>query len=145
MNEKIEIYKHIYKDSNMAVSSLKTLKKELKNRDNKLKDYLDDLIDQFIYFESNSKKVLKDNKVSLDEEGMIAKTMANIGIKKEVMDDNSDSHIAEVIIQGIVMGSINMERKIDDYRDKLDKEDLDFANNYLKYEQETIERLKEYL
>ncbi len=145
MNEKIEIYKHIYKDSNMTVSSLKTLKKELKNRDNKLKDYLDDLIDQFIYFESNSKKVLKDSKVSLDEEGMIAKTMANIGIKKEVMDDNSDSHIAEVIIQGIVMGSINMERKIDDYRDKLDKEDLDFANNYFKYEQETIERLKEYL
>ena len=38
MNEKVEIYKHIYKDSNMSVSSLKKLKEELKDKD-LFKDY----------------------------------------------------------------------------------------------------------
>lgn len=145
MNEKIEIYKHIYKDSNMSVSSLKKLKEELKDKDNKIKDSLDDLINNFKEYEDYSKKVLKKCDASIEKEGFFAKMMANIGIKKEVDEDNSDSHMAEVLIQGIVMGSLNMEKKISSYHDKLDSKDLDYANKFLEYEQKSIELLKEYL
>ena len=144
MNEKIEIYKHIYEDSNMSISSIKKLKDELKNKDNKIKGVLDDLIDEFKEYEEYSKRVLK-KCGSYEEESIIAKMMANLGIKKEVDEDNSDSHIAEVLIQGIVMGSINMEKKISEYNDILDSKDLKYAKKFLEYEQKSIEKLKEYL
>ena len=71
--------------------------------------------------------------------------MANMGIKKEVISDNSDSHMADLLIQGISMGSINMEKKIDDYKDIVPGKDIRYAKKFLKFEQEKIEELKKYL
>ena len=145
MNEKIEIYKHIYQDSEMSLSSLCELKKLLKDKNNKIKDILDDIISGFSEYKKHSKKVLEKNKCELEETSFMGKMMANMGIKKEVITDNSDSHMADVLIQGISMGSINMEKKIDDYKDKILGKDLRYAKKFLKFEQEKIEELKKYL
>ena len=145
MNEKIEIYKHIYEDSEMSLSSLCELKKDLKDKDNKIKDILDDIINGFNEYKKYSKKVLIKNKCELEETPFMGKIMANMGIKKEVISDNSDSHMADLLIQGISMGSINMEKKIDDYKDKLPGKDIRYAKKFLKFEQEKIEELKKYL
>lgn len=145
MTEKIEIYKHIYQDSEMAINSIKELKKDLEDKDNKIKGLLDEIIKKFIKYENESKKVLKKCDSVPEEEGLLAKMMANMGIKKEVMSDNSDSHMAEVMIQGISMGSINMEKKLDNYKEKLDSSDYKYARKFLIFEKESIEKLKEYL
>lgn len=145
MNERIELYKHIYQDSEMSLSSLSALKKDLKDKDNKIKDILDDIINGFKPYKSYSKKVLKELNSEPEETNFMAKMMADMGIKKEVIVDNSDSHMADLLIQGISMGSINMEKKIDDYKDKLDSNDINYAKDYLKFEQEKIEELKNYL
>ncbi len=145
MNERIEIYKHIYQDSEMSLSSLENLKNDLKDKDNKIKDILDDIISGFIEYKKTSKKFLEKNKVEVEETGFMAKMMANMGIKKEVLIDNSDSHMADLLIQGISMGSINMEKKISDYKDKVPEEDIEYAQKFLEFEQEKIEELKKYL
>lgn len=145
MNERIEIYKHIYQDSEMSLSSLENLKNDLKDKDNKIKDILDDIISGFIEYKKYSKKVLEKCKCELEEESTMSKMMAKMGIKKEVLVDNSDSHMADLLIQGISMGSINMEKKIDDYKDKIPSKDLKYAKKFLKFEQEKIEELKKYL
>lgn len=145
MNERIEIYKHIYQDSEMSISSLEELKKDLKNKDNKIKDILDDIIEGFIDYKKHSKKFLDKNKAELEETSFMSKMMANMGIKKEVLNDNSDSHMADLLIQGISMGSINMGKKIDDYKDKVPGKDIRYAKKFLKFEQEKIEELKKYL
>ena len=145
MVEKIEIYKHIYQDSDMSVFTIKELKKDLKNKDNKIKDILDYILKEFIKYRKHSKKILLKNKVSLEEESFIVKMMANMGIKKEVVMDNSDSHMADLLIQGISMGSINMEQKISNYKDSLSFKDLRYAKKFYKFEKEIIEELKKYL
>ena len=145
MNEKIEIYKHIYEDSEMSLSSLEELKKILKDKDNKIKDILDDLIKEFKDYKKHSKKVLEKENASPEEVSFMGKMMANMGIKKEVLIDNSDSHMADLLIQGISMGSINMEKKLHDYEDKLPEEDYEYAKDFLEFEQEKIEELKKYL
>ena len=98
MNDKIEIYKHIYQDSEMCISSIEELKKDLKDKDNKIKGTLDEIIKGFIKYKKESKKILNKMNSAPEKEGMFAKMMANMGIKKEVSSDNSDSHIAEVMI-----------------------------------------------
>ena len=145
MNEKIEIYKHIYQDSEMSLSSLEELKKDLKDKDNKIKNILDDIIGGFTEYKKYSKKVLEKNNCELEETSFMGKMMANMGVKKEVLSDNSDSHMADLLIQGISMGSINMEKKLHDYEDKLPEEDYEYAKDFLEFEQEKIEELKKYL
>ena len=56
MNERIELYKHIYQDSEMSLSSLCELKKDLKKKDNKIKDILDEIIDGFNEYKKHSKR-----------------------------------------------------------------------------------------
>ena len=68
-----------------------------------------------------------------------------MGIKIEVLNDNSDSHMADLLIQGISMGSINMEKKINDYKDLVSGKDIRYAKKFLKFEQSKIEQLKEFL
>ena len=145
MNEKIELYKQIYQDANMAKTSIKDMKNGLKDKDNKIKDVLDDLIKEYTKYEKESKSILKSLNSEPGKEGLIAKFMANMGIKKEIGNDNSDSHMAEVLIQGISMGSINMDKKISDYEKKVNQEDIDYARSFLKYQEASIEKLKKYL
>ena len=71
--------------------------------------------------------------------------MAGSSIKKEVNSDNSDSAIADMLIKGISMGSIDMEKKISEYKNEVNKTDLELANNFKKFQEETIEQLKQYL
>ena len=53
--------------------------------------------------------------------------------------------MADLLIQGISMGSINIEKKIDDYKNNLSGKDLRYAKKFLRFEQEKIEQLKKYL
>ena len=145
MNERIELIKHIFQDSDMSCYTLKALSKDLKDKDNKIKNTIDDIYSEYVKFKKESKKMLKNIKTTPEKNGFMSKIMAGLGIKKNVLNDNSDSAIADLLIQGISMGSINMEKKIDDYRNVLLQEELDFAEKFLKYQQEAIEKLKKYL
>ena len=71
--------------------------------------------------------------------------MAGMSIKKEVISDNSDSSMSDLLIQGISMGTINMEKKIKDYENIVDSEELNFAKEFLSFQTNMIEKLKEYL
>ena len=88
---------------------------------------------------------MEENDIDLEYDGMMAKTGARMGIKKEVITDNSDSSIADMLIKGISMGSIDMEKKINEYKDEVDKDELEFAKDFYKFQQDVITNLKKYL
>ena len=71
--------------------------------------------------------------------------MTKMGISKEVKSDNSDSAIADLLIKGISMGSIDMEKKIEQYKDEVSNNELELAREFLKFQEKTIDKLKDYL
>ena len=71
--------------------------------------------------------------------------MSAMGIKKEVNDDNSDASMASMLIQGISMGSLEMEKKLKDYHGKVSKENEKLAKNLCTFQQHAISELKKYL
>lgn len=145
MNENIELYKHIYQDSEMSMFSLTKLLEELKDKDNKIKGTVEDILKEYEYYYRESKNYLESRGATLDKTSMMAKMGASMGIKKEVKYDNSDTSIAEVLIQGVSMGSIDMEKKISCYTKEVDKEQLKFAKKFLDFQEDTITGLKRYL
>ena len=145
MNENCELVLHIYKDAEMSAYSLTRLLRDLKDKDNKIKKTLEDILKEYEEWKSNTKKYLKKHDAEISENGMMAKMMAGMGIDKEVNADNSDSAIADMIIKGISTGTVDMEKKLKQYRDEANEKELELAEDFLKFQEKAIDILKAYL
>lgn len=145
MDENLELLEYIYKDSDMSVITLEKLLQELNDKDNKIKKKTEEILKSYEYFLSKSKKLLNKFDSPLEENSYIAKMGAKMGIKKEIKSDNSDAAIADMLIKGISMGSIDIEKRITNYKEVVNKKYLDFASEFLKFQQKTIEELKAFL
>lgn len=140
-----EILLHIYQSSEMGMEAINNLLNELKCKENKIKNILEDELKEYEKFYKESLKLLKKDKVELTEKGKMAKIMSKIGIKKEVISDNSDSKIAQMLTQGLTMGVLEIASKIDRYKDNIEKKYLELAKDYKKFQENSIEKLKSYL
>ena len=146
VDESLEIVNHIYKDSEMAISTLTKLSTTLEKKDNKIKDTVEDIIKGYERYFKDAKKILNKNNCKKEKNGIVSKVMANMGIDKEVKDDNSDSAISDMLIKGVSMGSIDLEKKLKKYKDKeIDDKVLELANNFKDFQDDIIKKLKEYL
>ena len=145
MKTENELLQHIYQDASMATFTLTKLLENLKEKDNKIKDATEDILKEYEQFAKTSKQLLQEQKIIPQEESMMAKMGASMGIKKEVINDNSDASMAEMLIQGISMGSLEMQKKIKAYEKKIDEETLKLAKFFLKFQENAIEKLKKYL
>ncbi len=145
MNENNELLEHMYQDGEMATYSLETLLNELKGKDNKIIKVIEDILKNYENYYKDFKKQLKKEKVNPKSSGMMAKMGSSFGIKKEVIVDNSDSRIADMLIKGLTMGTLDMEKKISKYSENIDKKTLKQAEAFLKFQQESIAELKKFL
>lgn len=145
MSENIEVLSKIYKDSEMSCFSLDELLVFLKDKDNKIKDTVENIKKGYERYKNEALDLLdKLNKDGI-EESIMSKMMASMGIKKEVKNDNSDSNIASVLIKGISMGILDMEKIINDYEKKLDKDVFKFSKKFLNFQKDNVEELKKHL
>lgn len=142
MNETNELLEYIYKSSEMGVVSLTNLLKELDDKENKLKPVISDELTKYEEFNKKTKKLLK-NKIK--KNSVVTKMMSKSGIKKEVDKDNSDAKVAHLLIQGFTMGVVDIESKIKVLDEKSEKDIASLATDYLKFQQDEIEKLKKYL
>ena len=62
-----------------------------------------------------------------------------------MMKDNSDSRVADMIIKGLNMGVIDLGKKIEDFKDKADKNTLSLAKRMKEMQAKEIEALKKFL
>ncbi len=143
MNENNELLEYIYQDSEMAKYSIEKLINELKDKDNKIIKTLEDILKKYEEYYKSIKKQLKG--VKAKPIGMMAKMGSSLGIKKEVISDNSDASIADMLIKGISMGTLDMEKKISQYDEIADKKTIKMAKEFLEFQNETINSLKKYL
>lgn len=145
MNENIEMLEYIYKASNMGHSSAEDLLAALKDKDNKIRKLLENINKEYEKYEKASSKLLKKYKKEPKTAGLMADIMSKMSIKKEVMIDNSDASMADMLIQGLAMGNIEIDKRISNFEKYIDKDILDLAKKFRKFGEEYIEKLKQYL
>ncbi len=145
MKEKNELLMHIYQTCDMGVKSTTKLIDLLKNKDNKIKKLLEDELKEYEKYLTKSEKLLKKNKFEPEGIGMMAEVMSKMDMKMEVKKDNSDSNIAGILTEGFTMGIINMDKKIDAYRDDCDNSIIELALDIVKFQEKEIKNLKSYL
>lgn len=145
MNENNELLEYIYQESQMAKYSLEKLLNEIKEKDNKIKKDVEDILKRYEIYNKEIKKQLKKEKIIPKENSFMAKIGVSIGIKKEVINDNSDSSIADMIIKGMSMGVLDIEKKISQYDEIADRKIIKVAEDFLNFQQISIKKLKKYL
>ena len=112
VNENLEVISHIYKDCDASISSLTTMLKDLKNKDNKIKETTQNILKGYERYLKEAKNLLKKGNVEPEKMGLIPKMMAKMGVDREVKNDNSDASMASMLIQGIQMGVLDIEKKL---------------------------------
>lgn len=145
MNANTEILEYIYKDANMGAESITTLIKTLQSKDNKIKPVLEEELKKYEEYIKKSEKQLKKLKVELKEFSTMTKMSSWMGIKMEMLKDNSDARIADMLIKGLTMGTIDMNKRIDNYEKIVDKDVLKLAKEFKSFQEDSIEKLKVYL
>lgn len=145
MNENMELLNFVYENAEMGMHSLNNLSDILRNKDNKIKGLIEDELKEYNSLLKESEKLLKKNKIEPKKTNLMAKISSKMGIAMETMKDNSDPAIASMIIEGLTMGIVEMETKIENYKKLVDKKILKLSTKFLKFQEEEIEKLKTFM
>ena len=145
MNENNELLTYIYQVASMGVKSTTTLINTIKNTNNKIKKIVEDELKEYESFLKESKRLLKKNKIAPKDKGFMVELMSKMGIKMELIKDNSDPYIADILTKGFTMGTVEMHRRIDRFEGDADKSILKLAKKLLEFQEKNIEFLKPYL
>ena len=145
MDETNEILECMYQNCYMATKNLESLLDLIKDKDNKIKKDTEEILKKYEVYLKDIKKLLKSNKIKPKKVSMFALMGAKMKMKKDVKKDNSDSKISDIIIQGLVMGVIEINKRLDNYKGEIDQETFKLTNNLLKFQQISIDKLKAYL
>ena len=145
MDDTQELLTYLYQDADMALDNLTHLINKINKKDNKIKKVIEGLIKGYEEYLKKIKTYMKDNNYEIQAKPLVSKMGAYMGINMEVMKDNSDSRLADMLIQGLTMGVLNVSKKIDTYKSDVAKEVIGLAKEFKKFQQEGIEFLKKYL
>ena len=145
MDKNVELLEYIYQDADMGVKSLTNLINAINNKDNKIKKLVEEKLKGYEEILKKSKKLLKDYQAEPKSKGLKADLGSLMGIKMELMKDNSDARIADMIIKGFTMGIIDAKKRIDKYKKEVDRKVLNIAKEIKEFQEQGIKDLKAYL
>ena len=134
----------VYKNVKMASDSLLSLMPKVK--DEQLKNDMTVQLSVYEGFASRTAKLLAEEGVKPEEEGMMTKLGAKMGMAMNTMRDSTASHLAEMIIEGSVMGVNDITKEIHEAeRRGVSGEPLHLAQHLCEYEEKIAEDFKSYL
>ena len=141
----MELLNFVYENAEMGVHTLNILSDTLRKRDNKIKGLIEDELKEYNSFLKEAEKLLKKNKIEPKKTNLMAKLSSKMGITMETMKDNSDPAIASMVIEGLTMGIVEMQTKIENYKKIVDKKILKLSTKFLKFQEGEIEKLKTFM
>lgn len=141
MKDNIKLVEEVYKDADMSVKTLEHLLECLQDKQNKITPLIEEIKNGYQTFKEITCEMLEECKLDKKETGSLGVMMANHSVTKEVKCDNSDRAISEMVIKGIDMSVDNMKKLLDK---ELKAEYKELGNKFLKFEEESIAKLKNY-
>lgn len=142
MDKNVEALKEICKGVKMGMDSISYLQEKVET--NELYDYLKH---EYSMYNNILKKVdsafsnynVKPNDYSIGQKAMLWS-----GIQANTIKDTSNSKISEILMQGTNMGIIEGRRILNAHQD-LDSNVRSLINDFVSYQEQSVEKLKKFL
>lgn len=141
-NREAEFLNKIYENAQMGGESISYLTDSIRD-----KSMLSDLQMQHKQYSDLSNKASeKLAKMSMTPKSASPISQAGVwsGVKMNTLVDKSNDHIAEMMIQGSMMGVIDMSRTLKEYSD-ISQSTKGLGEELIKVEENNVQRMKEYL
>ena len=110
----------------------------------KLRAALKGQLGEYVTIAGRAEKLMRQRGIAPSETGEMREFMSGVMIRAKTLTDRSPSHIAEMMIQGSTMGTIQMTRRLHNC-EAADAEALLLAHKLLRTEENNIEQMKDFL
>lgn len=141
-NRTAEFLNKVYQNAHMASESIATVAQKVQDQ-NLLAD-LQTQHQQYTSITSKATTELANTNELPSEKGFMTQVSTWGGIQMNTMLDKSPDHIAEMMIQGSVMGIIDMTRTIKQYSD-IPQNIKALGYELVTIEENNVQRMKNYL
>ena len=139
-----KLAKELYKNLSMGCDAYLDMLPRVE--DNRIKT---DITAAMCYYEKITGKIkqyLLDHGAKPEERGMMAKMASKAGIAMNTAMDHTNSHLAEMLIEGATMSVTTAEKLANHAQGKPDCAELaEYCRDWAKFEQNHIDALKKYL
>ena len=143
MSASTELIEYIYKNAGMGVESIGKLIDSTQRED--FKAFLCEQHADYKSITQECEKNAHQNGIHLKEIGLMSKLESNMIIKMKTITDHSPDTIAEMLMQGSIMGIVQSIRKINEYKNEAESNVIDLAQKLLAIEQRNITECPKWL
>ena len=138
-----EILAEIYRNAQLALQSIADILPQVD--DQEVRDELVFQHEEYEKFSARAAVIAKDRGIELKEPNMFKKAMMWGSIKMNTLTDNSRAHIADMMVQGTVMGITALKRTAGEvYFDETEEVGA-LLQEMIKTEEEFENKWKQYL
>ena len=141
MDRNEALIQEVYKNTKMGHYSIIDLIDRAS--DPKFRSEMTSQLERYRNYSEEASRRLQERGLKPNEIGTTAKLGAKLGMAFNTMLDTTTSHLAELMINGATMGIIDLEKKLNDGGYSSDAKNL--AEDVVKFEKSTVERLGQYL
>ena len=138
-----EILAEIYRNAQLALQSISDILPAV--NDSQVKNELLAQHEEYEKFSARAAMLARDRDILLKEPGMFKKAMMWGSIKMSTLADDSRSHIADMMVQGTVMGINALRTSRGDAKEDENDEVIALLDEMIEREEEFEKRWKEYL
>lgn len=138
-----EALAEIYRNTQLALQSISNILPQVD--DAETKDQLLAQHEEYERFSAKASVIAKNKNIELKEPNLMKKAMMWGSIKMNTLTDNSRSHIADMMVQGTVMGITALRTTASELAIDGDDEILALLNEMIEMEENYEKKWKEYL
>lgn len=145
MDNRVEFLEYLYQICEMGVTSTTSLLKKIESKENKIITLLEDELNEYKKLYKEVSDIFKSRGIKEPKAGLLTNLGVEVSMNMEIMKDNSDTKLAEMLIQGYTMGNLELKKKYNKYKDIMTKEEKDIADRIKSIQDKNIKKLKKYL
>lgn len=138
-----EILAEIYRNAQLALQSIADILPQVD--DEQVKEELHLEHEEYEKFSARAAKIAKDRDIELKEPNMFKKAMMWGSIKMSTLTDNSRSHVADMMLQGTVMGISALRSSAGETYKGASDEIMALLHEMIEAEERFEKKWKEYL
>ena len=140
----LSLLEAMYKNVRMGADSIIDIIPKVIDED--LRSELTSELERYEEFSNEIEQIFLNIGKEAKDQGIFAKLGTKMSVAVNTLVDVTTSHIAEMMIQGGTMGITDATKLLREYETTSCSEDvLDLTRRIIKYEEETVERLKKFL
>jgi hypothetical protein len=138
-----EVLAEVYRNAHLALQSISDILPQVEDQD--VIAELENQHEEYERFAARAAMLARDKGIELKEPNAFKKAMMWGSIKMNTLTDNSRSHIADMMVQGTVMGNSSLRTSAGDMRPDDNDEVYQLVNDMLTREEQFEKKWKEYL